>query len=142
MSLLFPLLLAVIVCGLAALIAWVTWAEALDEGFEFLALLIGAAFFAPLAAVGYGVYGWLRFGKWAAISVDELLQWMIGLGFDVGSFSSHIEWAGVNRISDIYLTSNVGWTAFAVLMAAWHVSDQLHDYLNAKKRAATAEKIA
>ena len=114
MSLLFPAILLGV--GLiAAGIAYWTDSEFRGAGFAaglFLTMLLG-----PLACVVYGAYAWLRIGTWQSISIEDTLMFLIKNGIDVGFFFEPVSWQGVQRLSEWYLASNIGWSLFAICMA-------------------------
>lgn len=123
MSLLFPaILLGVGLIG--AGIAY--WTDPDFRGPEFAVGMLLTMLLGPLACLVYGAYTWLRIGTWQSISIEDTLMFLRKSGIDVGFFVEPVSWQGVQKLSEWYLASNIGWSLFAisnVLLLVWlHMS--------------------
>lgn len=119
-------------------------AYALSEMLGLSAGVLGLGAFGTLA---YGLYGWLRYKQWFAITVQQSAEF---LGIPALPRFGETGWLGLdsllsklNLTIDFYYQSNIGWTLAALSMAVVTASDnfagQWSDLLMAEKRGNESE---
>jgi len=135
MALLLPVIL--ILLGIAV------WSYSMSSfgagsGLEELVILFGVMIFGPLACGVYGAYIWLKTGMWGAITILDVLCFKPGDICTIGLEKVH--WVGLQKLSDDYLASNIGFTLFFVPVAVLGGSfllipvwDAVHKQVKGKK---------
>ena len=77
----------------------------------------------------YGSYIWLKTGIWGAITVHDIIIRKIDFSF----LLNEVDWVGIQKLSEIYLHSNIGWTFFLVPAAIVSISGFLAICIDAFK---------
>lgn len=129
MTLLLPLI--VIILG-TVFLAVCRHSDENDDYFGLLLAAFGFMLLSPFVFLAYGAIQWLRFGEWQRITVLDSLAYLNQKGLDVSYFLQQVEWQGIQKINELYLDTNIGWTFLWVPIAIIHLDSWLES--DRKKR--------
>ena len=134
------LIYAIVAAGAIFLASAIFYFETTDLG-EVLVLVLCLPLLGVLGAFGYGAYGWLRHGEWAAVSLTEAL---VEVGVAPEQIYRQSGWVGVDQVAQWFAETNVGWAflmLFAVLAySAAHWSEKGSEARHVKKLLAASIK--
>ena len=127
MSLMLPLCLFLI--GMFLVILVLLFRE-VAEGFfvgAFAVYIVALVFFVPICVMT-GIYAWLKHGEWLTISPKFLLSYLDEEnGFRV-HLLSETSFVGIQRISEWYMSQNLGWSCIVVgILIFWWATMLLQD---------------
>jgi hypothetical protein len=83
-------------------------------GFLFAGYIVILVVFVPICAIGVGAYAWLKHGEWLTISPKFLLSYLDEENYFRVHLLSDTSFVGLQRISEWYISQNLGWSCIVV----------------------------
>ena len=89
-------------------------------GFLFAGYIVILVVFVPICAIGVGAYAWLKHGEWLTISPKFLLSYLDEENYFRVHLLSDTSFVGLQRISEWYISQNLGWSCIVVgILISW-----------------------